>query len=224
MKTKIQIGLFGISLLAFCSGGFAADFKIATADYHKIVGDYYKTIQAVTLISNKFVERDNQLKAMNDSLKQSEDDWRQAEAKAEDQAVSADQRAQYKTLVKDIEVTLRFQSQSITTFSNRTQLQLEDQWGRNLKDLTTEIRAVMEATAKKQGYTLVLDRTGLTLTGNPLVLYASGENDLTLALLTELNSTAPPAPAPQTNRSTNTLRLPAPGARPPPFTPTPVPR
>jgi hypothetical protein len=148
MKKKIHIGLLALSLFAFCSSGFAADFKIATVDYHKVLFDYYKTIQAVNLISNKIVECDQDLKVMHDSRKKIEDDWRQTEAKSENQAVSPDERAKYKTLAKDIEVQLRFQSESITTFSNRTQLQLEDRWGQNLKDLTTEIRAVMEATAK----------------------------------------------------------------------------
>jgi hypothetical protein len=60
------------------------------------------------------------------------------------------------------------------------------------------------------------------LAGNPLVLYTSGENDLTEALLKELNSTAPAAFALETNRSTNTARLPAPGSRPP--TAPPIPR
>ncbi|HXR07465.1 MAG TPA: OmpH family outer membrane protein [Candidatus Acidoferrum sp.] len=221
MKTRIQLGLLALSVLVSCSSGFAADFKIATADYHKVFGDYYKTVQALNLISNKCTECDKELKVMNDSLKKIEDDWLQAEAKANDQAVPADQRAKYKTLANDIKVKLRFQGESITTISNRTQLQLEDQWGQNLKDLTTEIRAVMEATAKEQGYTLVLDRTGLTMAGTPLVLYTSGENDLTQALLKELNSTAPAASAPETNRSTNTPRLPAPGAKPPPATPPP---
>ena len=222
MKKNIPIGLLALSLFAFCCSGFAAEFKIATVDYHKVFGNYYKTVQAFNLISNKFVECDKDLKAMHDSLKKIEDDWRQTEAKSEDQAVSPDERAKNKTLAKDMEVQLRFQSESIATFSNRTQLQLEDRWGQNLKDLTTEIRAVMEATAKKQGYTLVLDRTGLTLEGNPLVLYTSGENDLTEALLKELNSTAPAAFAPATNRSTNAARLPAPGPRLP--TPPPIPR
>jgi hypothetical protein len=57
----------------------------------------------------------------------------------------------------------------------------------------------MNAMAKKQGYTLVLDRTALTMTGNPLVLYTSGENDLTEPLIKQLNSTAPATPAPDTN-------------------------
>ena len=99
----------------------------------------------------------------------------------------------------------------------------------HVTDLTAEIRDVMDAMAKKQGYTLVLDRTALTMTGNPLVLYTSGENDLTDALIKELNSTAPatPAPAAGTPSPTNARLRPRPTPlphrprlpRPPPATP-----
>jgi hypothetical protein len=70
----------------------------------------------------------------------------------------------------------------------------------------------MNAMAKKQGYTLILDRTAVTMTGNPLVLYTSGENDLTDSLIKELNSTAPAAPAPDTNSPAGV----SPGAKPAP--------
>ena len=50
---------------------------------------------------------------------------------------------------------------------------------RHVNELIAEILGVMNAMAKKQGYTLVLDRTALTTTGYPPVLYTSGENDLT---------------------------------------------
>ena len=40
MKKKTQFGLLALSVLVYCSSGFAADFKIATADYHKVFFDY----------------------------------------------------------------------------------------------------------------------------------------------------------------------------------------
>jgi Skp family chaperone for outer membrane proteins len=218
MKKKIQSGLLALSLLAFCSSGRAADFKIATVDLRKVFDTYYKTIQASIANSNNMVERDKELNAMLDARKKREDDWRQAETKANDQAVPADVRAQSKKSADDIAVEIQISSETISNYYARTELKRRDEMVQHVTDLTAEIRGVMEAMAKKQGYTMVLDRTALTMTGNPLVLYTSGENDLTDALLKELNSTAPPAPAPDTNKPADTLRLPAPGARSAPAT------
>jgi Skp family chaperone for outer membrane proteins len=221
MNKNIKSGLLALCFLAFSSSGFAADFKIATVDLRKVFDTYYKTIQASLANSNRMVERDRQLTDMMDSRKRKENDWRQEAGKAEDQAVPPEERAKHKSLAKDIEVELQIQSETISNFYARTELQRRDEMVQHVTDLTAEIRSVMEAMAKKQGFTMVLDRTALTMTGNPLVLYTSGDNDLTDALLKELNSAAPPEPAPDTNRSTNTLRLPPRDAKPPPTTPPP---
>ena len=53
-------------------------------------------------------------------------------------------------------------------------------------------RAVISARAKAAGYTLVIDISGETLNNTPLILYANGENDITEAILTQINATAPP--------------------------------
>jgi Skp family chaperone for outer membrane proteins len=221
MKKKIQSGLFAISLLAFSSAGHAADFKIATVDLRKVFDSYYKTIQANIANSSNFVEYEKQRKELIDSIKKLQDDWRQEAGKANDQAVPADLRAESKKTADDIGVKIQIQSETISNFCARTELKLRDGMVQHVTELTAEITNVMTSMAKKQGYTMVLDRTALTMTGNPLVLYTSGDNDLTEALIKELNSTAPPALAPETNKPADTSRLPATGARPPPATPTP---
>ena len=221
MKNKIQSSLLALALLAFGTSGLAADFKIATVDLRKVFDTYYKTIQASIANSNSIVDRDKELNAMIDARKKREDDWRQAIAKANDQAVPAEVRAQNKKAADDLGIELQIQSETISNYYARTELKRHDEMVQHVTDLTTEIRGVMDAMAKKQGYTLVLDRTALTMTGNPLVLYTSGDNDLTESLIKELNSTATPLPPPETNRPGETPRPPAAGARPPPLAPAP---
>ena len=101
---------------------------------------------------------------------------------------------------------IQIQSETISNYYARTEIKRRDDMVQHVADLTTEITNVMTAMAKRQGYTMVLDRTALTMTGNPLVLYTSGENDLTDALIKELNSTAPALPAPETTKPADTPR------------------
>jgi Skp family chaperone for outer membrane proteins len=106
--------------------------------------------------------------------------------------------ADLKIATVDLQIlTFTLQAEAITNFAAQMEVKLDDEWFQHAKALITEIRGVLEALAKKQGCTLVLDRSVLGPLGTPLVLYTTAENDLTDALLKELNSAAPPSPVPQ---------------------------
>jgi Skp family chaperone for outer membrane proteins len=208
MKKTSLFTLLAISLFAFCSGGFAADFKIATVDLRKVFDNYYKTIAASAANSNNIVAQEKEYRSMVDDYRKRQEDLQQAVAKANDQSLSPEERAKHKTAADDIHLDLQIRGETITNYLVRTESQRREEMVQHIKTLTAEIRGVMEAMAKKQGYTLVLDRTAETMTGNPVVLYTSGENDLTEALLKELNLGAPAAPVPEADSPA--------GAKPPP--------
>jgi Skp family chaperone for outer membrane proteins len=54
-----------------------------------------------------------------------------------------------------------------------------------------EIRDVVNGMARTGGYTLVIDSAALTAYQTPVLLYTNGENDLTAAVLKEINANAP---------------------------------
>jgi len=216
MKNKIQSTLLALALFAFGASGLAADFKIATVDLRKVFDSYYKTIQASKANSNSIVERDKQINDLIGERKKREDDWKQAVDKANNMEITPEKRAQYKKDADDIALEIQIRTETISNTYTRTELARRDAMVQHVTDLTTEITNVMSAMAKKQGYTLVLDRTAVTMTGNPLVLFTSGENDLTEALIKELNSTASALPPPETTNSDVNPGKPAAGAKPPP--------
>jgi Skp family chaperone for outer membrane proteins len=207
MKNLFPSALLALCLFAGGSSGRAADFKIATVDLRKAFDSYYKTIAASIANSNSVVERDKELNTMIAEERKREDDYHRAVDEANNMSVTADARAQSKKDADQIAVALQIQSETISNFYARTELKIRDDMVQHVTTLTAEIRHVMEIMAKKQGYTMVLDRTALTMTGNPLVLYTSGENDLTDALIKELNSTAPPPTAPETRSPVDSSHL-----------------
>ncbi len=212
-----RFGLLSVALFACCSAGFAADFKIATVDLRKAFDSYYKTIQASIANSNNIVERDKTLNGMMDESKKVQEQWKQAVANANTQSLSPEERKKYQKNADDLVLDLQIRGESISNYYATTESKRRDEMVRHVNELTAEILGVMNAMAKKQGYTLVLDRTALTMTGNPLVLYTSGENDLTEGLIKELNSTAPPTPAPDAKSPADA----SPGTKPPPDKPAP---
>jgi len=211
MRKLVPSSLLVLILLASSSGAFAADFKIATVDLRKVFDNYYKTVQANIISSNSLLEVRKQLNDMYAARNKRGSEYQTAIGNANDQAISADERAKFKKTADDIALDLQIQEETITNFVYRTETKRRDDMVQHVHDLTTEILDVMKAMAKKQGYTMVLDRTAETVTGNPLVLYTSGENDLTDALLKELNSTAP-----ATLDSGTSTNAPPPGSNSPP--------
>jgi len=212
-----RFGLFSLGLFACCSAGLAADFKIATVDLRKVFDSYYKTIQASIANSNNIVERDKTLNGMMEERNKVHDQWQQAVANANTQSLSPEERKKYQKNADDLVLDLQIRGESISNYYTTTETKRRDEMARHINDLTAEILGVMNALAKKQGYTMVLDRTAVTMTGNPLVLYTSGENDLTEALVKELNSTAPAQPAPDAKSPPDASSA----AKPPPDKPAP---
>ncbi len=60
------------------------------------------------------------------------------------------------------------------------------------KSVLGEITDTVNAKAKAGGYSLVLDTAAETINGTRVFLYSNGENDLTTAVLEQLNAAAPP--------------------------------
>ena len=59
--------------------------------------------------------------------------------------------------------------------------------------ILAEIQDEVKKKAKAAGYTLVVDTAAETINRTPVMVYTSGENDITEEVLTVLNATAPAA-------------------------------
>ena len=58
-------------------------------------------------------------------------------------------------------------------------------------NILNEIRNVVTAKAKAAGFSLVIDTAAQSGDATPIVLFTNNENDLTTAVLEELNRSAP---------------------------------
>ena len=59
------------------------------------------------------------------------------------------------------------------------------------ENILTEIKAAVATQAKAAGYSLVIDAAAETANATTAVIYSNGENDLTDAVLKQLNAGAP---------------------------------
>jgi Skp family chaperone for outer membrane proteins len=208
MRNKIQTGLLAIAMLAFCSGARAADLKIGIVDMRKVFDAYYKTIEANKAITNEAADMKKTLDSMVADAEKVRDDGTKAQAKANDQSISADERAKSQKIADDKRTELQSMQADIENFNQRENNRLGEKRRQRIDTIVGEIRAQLNELAKKAGYTAVLDKSGETIPGVPVVLYTDGENDITDALIKALNAAAPTSPADETKPA-----IPMPGAK-----------
>src|SRR5439155_17316876 len=80
---------------------------------------------------------------------------------------------------------------AIRKFQRTAESNLDEQRTRLIDNIVTEIRTVVSAKAKSAGYALVFDTSATSANRTPVVLFSNNENDITDAILTQLNLAAP---------------------------------
>lgn len=189
------------SLLA-CAGLFAgvaslqaqALLKVVVVDMAKVYDTHYKTEEANAKFNDAAQRAQEQLEKLNQDLQKKVEDYKalveqsksplandQARAKANEDA----QRA-----MQDIQ-NLQNEAQN---FRNNTQRSLQ-QRAKNHRDLIMdEIMKVVNDISRAKGASLVLDKSGPSILGIPVVLYSDPSYDITDEVVKEVNKDRP-APA-----------------------------
>lgn len=191
MRNFLRILFSAAFLLALTAVPAFAQTKIGTIDLKKIFDNYYKTKLATQAIQDRADNMDKDYTSMADDLKKRGDEYEQLLQSADDPAISDQVRAQRKQQADDDYKKLQDSKLAIDQFERQAQMTLADQKQRMRDNILDEIKKVVADKAKAAGYTLVVDTDAETVNGTPAVLYTSGDNDLTDAVLKQLNAGAP---------------------------------
>ena len=177
--------------MTFLSGSALAQTKVATVDLKKLFDNYYKTKLAQASIQERAAQLDKDDKSMKDDLKKGGDDYQALVQQANDQALSAEERDRRKQAADDKLKQLQASKAAIDQYERQAQTTLGEQRQRMRENILTEIKAAVNTKAKAGGYSLVFDTAAETVNGTMTIVYTSGDNDLTDAVLAQLNAGAP---------------------------------
>jgi Skp family chaperone for outer membrane proteins len=185
--------LAGLSVpaLAQTKSSPAQTDRIGTVDLRKLFDGYWKTKQVQTVLNERKAQLDNDDKSMRDDYKKGSDEYQKLLAQSNDQALSTDQRDKRKQAAADKMKQLQEAKTAIDQFERQAQITLTEQSQRMRDNILSEIKAAVAAQAKIAGYSLVIDAAAETVNVTTTVVYTSGENDLTDAVLKRLNAGAP---------------------------------
>ena len=197
MKTRfLSLGFF----VAFVFAAAAQQGKVGVIDLRKVFDDYHKTKTADARLKDQAADLDRERKVMMEQYQKSTDDYKAALEGANDQAVSTDEREKRKKTAESKLLDIKKLEQDISQFDRQARSTLEEEQRKYRDRILGEIRTLINNKAKAAGYTVVVDSAAETINKTPVVMYTNGENDLTAAVLADLNANAPasttsPAPA-----------------------------
>ena len=181
LRTTILTAL----LLAALSVPALAQTKIATVDMEKLFKGYWKTRQAEAALNKRVADLQKEIRDMADGLDKAQTDYNRLLDQANDQALSAEERAKRRQAAADKLKEINNSKAAIDQFNRQAQAQVMDQRQRMTDNLVSDIQKHVADQAKADGYTLVVN-SAVT----QAVVYSSGD-DLTDAVLKQLNVNAP---------------------------------
>ncbi|MGJ8641980.1 MAG: OmpH family outer membrane protein [Luteolibacter sp.] len=168
-----------------------AKLKIATVDMQELFKQYYRTAEAQKQIN---VERARIQKDNNERLariRELETNLGNLKKQIEDPAINDSKKQE---LFKDWQMQ---QQEGIALdrerreFLQRRNQALNEKMVQRMKGILEEIRKLVEEQAKTDDYDYVFDKSGLSTSQVPFLLYTKDATDVTAGLLKDLNKDAP---------------------------------
>jgi outer membrane protein len=192
---KKLLSLFSKSLLLAALGSVlvhAQTTKFGIVDMKKAFESYYKTKQAEGQLKDRAADSDKVYKGMIEDYKKSNEEYKKLVDQSNDQALATDERDKRKKTAETKLMELQEIEKSVKQFENQARTSLGEMEKRMREKIVGEIRDVVNKLARNAGYSIVFDVAAVTAYQTPIILFNNGENDLTDAVVREINATAPP--------------------------------
>jgi len=165
--------------------------KIATVDMQELFKQYFRTNEAQQQIN---VERARIQKDNNERLvriRELETSMGELRKKIDDPAL-ADSLKQ--SMFRDLQAQQQegvHLDRERREFLQRRNQALNERMVQRMRGILEEIRALVEEQARKDDYDFVFDKSGLSTSQVPILLYTKDASDITSILLKDLNKDAP---------------------------------
>ncbi|MDQ3315533.1 MAG: OmpH family outer membrane protein, partial [Verrucomicrobiota bacterium] len=186
MKKLLSAAL--LASLAFPLSGFAQGaLKIGTVDMNRAFKEYNKTKDAEKKINEAKDAAKKEYDERADGYKKALDEINKLNQQLEAPALSADAKTQ-KAKERDEKITnIKNMEREITEFRQTREQQLQQQALRMREGIVQEITEVVMEKVKSGNMDLVLDKSGMSLNGVPLLMYSRENAEFTNDIVATLN-------------------------------------
>ena len=212
MKKSLSI-VFALTLLLPIAAFAQGTMKIGTVDMQRAFKDYNKTKEAEAKINDAKNAAKKEYDDRAEAYKKSLDEINNLNKQLESSALSADKKTQIAKERDDKIANIKNMEREISDFRQTRERQLQEQLMRVREGIVKEITEVVMEKVKTNNLDLVLDKSGMSINGVPVLLYSHDNIDFTNDIIAVLNKPGR-ATAPATRTSTTTSATPARAAKP----------
>jgi len=193
-----QLAFAAAAALLFSLPAVAQDkLKIATVDMQTLFKQYHRTNAAQKEVNVERAKIQQNNNERLETIRALENELQGLRKQLDDPSLS-DKRKQ--ELFKDFQMKTQegvALDRERREFLQRRNTALNEKMVQKMRGILEEIRKLVEQSAKADDYDYVFDKSGLSTSQVPFLLYTKDATDITAGLLGVLNKDAPaPAPAP----------------------------
>src|SRR6266702_6316940 len=175
--------MLGFPLAAFAQG----TLKIGTVDMQRAFKEYNKTKEAEAKINDAKNAARKEYDDRAEDYKKALDEINNLNKQLESPALSADRKTQTAKDRDDKIAKIKNMEREISDFRQTRERQLQEQLMRMREGIVKEITDVVMEKVKSKSLDFVLDRSGVSINGVPVVLYAPDSVDFTNEIVDTLN-------------------------------------
>ena len=188
MRYIVLIGLLVVNLITVSS---EAATSIATISLDKVYDGYWKTDQENEKLKKKQKKAQDKIKELNQALTKDGEVLNRMIKALNDPNLSAAEKTKRQQQAGLKQQELQQQSEAIRAYGNATGKDLELEMRKARDGIMEEIKQVVAQKARAGGFEIVLDKAGKSAAFAPIVVFSSDGNDLTEAVLKQLNLSDP---------------------------------
>jgi outer membrane protein len=173
--------------LAFPVAGFAQGAKVGTVDMNRAFKEYSKTKDAEKKINEARDAAKKEYDDRADAYKKALDEINKLNQQLDAPALSADAKTQ-KAKERDEKIAnIKNMEREINEFRQTRERQLQEQMKRMLEGLVKEITDIVMERVKTNNMDFVFDKSGMSVSGVPLLIYSKDSADFTNDVIAALN-------------------------------------
>jgi outer membrane protein len=192
IRTLLTLALFTAGSTALLA---QPAVKLVVVDMAKVFDNHYKSEEANVKFRNDEQKAQEQAEELRKQGQTLVDEYKELAEQAKNTMLTAEARTKAEgEAQKKLEEIQRKQT-DIQTFIQNTQRSLQQRIGTHRDLLLEEISKHVVEIAKRNGATLVLDKSGPSVFRIPVVLYSDAAYDITDEVIKEENKDRPVAPA-----------------------------
>jgi Skp family chaperone for outer membrane proteins len=178
-----------------------AQQKIAVINYTNVLEGFWKTKQANIQLRDSLEDYQKTGRSMQDEYRKANEDYRKLIDTANDPAVSPEEKDKRKKAAETKLLELKEIEQSLSQLEKTADTNLTGMRRRLFLNIDRRIREVVSAKARAANYALVLNTSTLSANAGPVFLHVAGLDDLTDAVIAELNADAPKGALTETGKT-----------------------